>query len=67
METSGFVQVRAVPTGTFADMNHDGKLDAALMGYSNSGYFSGIIYQGDNNTYNYGGEKKYLTCWRTSG
>ena len=68
METSGFVQVRAVPTGTFADMNHDGKLDAALMGYSNSlGYFSGIIYQGDNNTYNYGGEKEVFNAGERQG
>lgn len=64
-ETSGFMPVRAVPDGTFADMNHDGKLDAALMGYSKDGYFSGIIYQGENNTFTY--EKELFNLGERSG
>ena len=68
METSGFLQVRAVPTGTFADMNHDGKLDAALMGYTNKeGYFSGILYQRDNITYDFGGVKEVFNAGERQG
>ena len=64
----GFLQVRAVPTGTFADMNHDGKLDAALMGYTNKeGYFSGILYQRDNNTYDFGGVKEVFNAGERQG
>lgn len=54
-ETSGLLPVRAGTSGTYADMNHDGKLDAAVMGYSNAegGLFGGILFQGDNNTFTY--------------
>ena len=54
-ETSGFMPVRAQTSGTYADMNHDGKLDAAVMGWSNAegALFGGIVYQGDNNTFTY--------------
>lgn len=64
-DVSGFMQVRAVPGGTYADMNHDGKLDAALMGYSREGFFSGIIYQGEDNTFTY--EKELFNLGERSG
>lgn len=64
-ETSGFMPVRAVPGGTYADMNHDGKLDAAVMGYSKEGFFSGIIYQGNNNTFTY--EQELFSLGERSG
>lgn len=53
--TSGFIPVRACTSGTYADMNHDGKLDAAVMGYSTApgGLFGGIVFQGDNDTFTY--------------
>lgn len=54
-ETSGFLPVRAGTSGTYADMNHDGTLDAAVMGWSNAegGLFGGILFQGENNTFTY--------------
>ena len=54
-KTSGFLPVRSAPSGTYADMNHDGKLDAALMGWSTAegGLFGGVIFQGDNDTFTY--------------
>lgn len=53
--TSGFMTVRQGTSGTYADLNHDGKLDAAVMGWSTAegGLFGGIIYQGDDNKFTY--------------
>ncbi|WP_455587756.1 FG-GAP-like repeat-containing protein [Bacteroides sp.] len=68
IEESGFMSVRGVAAGTFADMNHDGKLDAALMGYVDGydqGWFSGIICQGDDNTFTY--EEKFNKGERDGG
>lgn len=54
-ETSGFLPVRAGTSGNYADMNHDGRLDAAVMGYSNAegGLFGGVLIQGENDTFTY--------------
>lgn len=54
-EVSNFMPVRAGTSGTYADMNHDGKLDAAVMGWSNAegGLFGGIVIQGENDTFTY--------------
>lgn len=54
-EQSGFMTVRACTSGTYADMNHDGKLDAALQGWSQAegGLFGGVIYQGDDLKFTY--------------